>query len=232
MTKARIAIYVAIFAAFSMIGIVLAYQFRDHILFPVSGEKAASAPVMARSQQNLLVIHIDELNKPNPKLISVWVVFFAQHDRTFVSFKALHPDPLSPNPIIPVNVLFSLDENGAPSEAFLYWVRKHHLEWSAFVLIDQEGLEQISRHLQSGALDFIIPRSKDQRLTVWQQEAGLMNRLCLQMQENERTKNKFDWDGLIPHHMRSDLTFENAILMWNKIAPGNDPPYCEVYGLN
>jgi hypothetical protein len=57
MTKARIAIYTAIFLAFSLIGIALAYQFRYRILSPVSSPTVRTpAPVSA--QQNLLVIHM------------------------------------------------------------------------------------------------------------------------------------------------------------------------------
>jgi hypothetical protein len=230
MTKARIVIFTASFLAFLLIGFAIAYVFRLRIPSPVAQPNSAT-PLPVNSQQNLLVIHVDELGKPNPKLISVWVVFFVQYDSTFVSFKSLYPDPLAPRPILPVNVFFSMNAEGRPSDAFFKWVEEHRLEWTAYILIDQEGMEQISEGTNFPGLDFIIPHSKDQLQAVWQQEARLMDHLCTQFLPGEK-KPDIDWDELIPNHFRSDLSFENAILIWDQLQAANTPPNCAVFGLN
>ena len=231
MTKARIAIYAVIFLAFLLIGFGLAYLIRYRTMLPVASAPSVS-PLPANSQQNLLLIHVDNLSNPRPNLISVWVVFFAQHDQTFVSFKALYPDPLSPRPIIPVNVFFSLNEDGLPSEAFFKWVRDHDFDWKAHVLIDQDGLEYIADYMNNPELDFIIPRNKDQLQAVWQQEAQIMDRICLQLQSNTPDGQKLEWDALIPQHLRTDLSFEDAILVWNQLHENRPSTQCQVYGLN
>jgi hypothetical protein len=231
MTKARIAIYAGIFLAFLLIGFGLAYLIRYRMVLPVASAPSVS-PLPANSQQNLLVIHVDDLSKSNPNLISVWVVFFAQYDQTFISFKALYPDPLSPRPIIPVNVFFSLNEDGLPSQAFFKWVRDHELDWEAHVLIDQDGLEHIAEYIKVPELDYIIPRNKDQLQAVWQQEAQVMDRICLQLLPNKLEGQKFDWDAIIPRHMRTDLSFEDAILVWDQMNKNSSSVQCQVYGLN
>jgi hypothetical protein len=230
MTKARIAIFLASFLAFALIGFAIAYLIRFRMPSPVVNP-AIQTNTPATSQQNLLIIHVDELNKPNPTLISVWVVFISQYDQSFISFKSLYPDPLSPRPILPVTVIFSLNEEGKPSDVFLKWVSDHQLEWNAFVLIDQEGLAHISERVESPGLDRIIPRSKDQLQAVWQQEAQLMDHLCMQLQPRNK-KTELNWNELIPDHFRSDLSFEEAILIWSQLTTGGASPNCEVYGLN
>jgi hypothetical protein len=230
MTKARIVIFTAFFIAFLLVGYAIAYQFRFRIPLPVAKSMSVSSTPV-NSQQNLLVIHVDHLNKPKPMLISVWVVFFAEYDRPFVSFKSLYPDPLSPRPILPVTVLFSLDKEGKPSETFIKWIRDHQLEWAAYVLIDQEGLAYISDQTRAPGLDFIIPRNKDQLQAVWQQEAQLMDHLCKQLPP-QKNETDFDWDVVIPHHLRTDLSFENAILLWDQLKSASANPNCQVFGLN
>jgi hypothetical protein len=230
MTKARIVIFTASFLAFLLIGFAIAYVFRLRIPSPVA-QPASVTPLPVNSQQNLLVIHVDELGKPNPKLISVWAVFFAQYDRTFVSFKALYPDPLAPRPILPVNIFFSMNAAGEPSDAFFKWVEDHHLEYSAYILIDQEGMKQIADGTNFAGLDLIIPRNKDQLQAVWQQEARLLDHLCTQFLPGEK-KSDIDWHALIPAHFRSDLSFENAILIWDQLQAVSTSPNCEVFGLN
>jgi hypothetical protein len=230
MTKARIAIFIASFLAFALIGFAIAYLIRFRMPSPVANP-TIQTHIPTTSQQNLLIIHVDELSKPSPTLISVWVVFFAQYDQAFVSFKSLHPDPLSPRPLIPVTVLFSLNEEGKPSDVFLKWVSDHQLEWIAYVVIDQKGLAQIAEQVDSPRLDFIIPRSKDQLQAVWQQEARLMDHLCMQLQPGNN-KTELNWNELIPDHFHSDLSFEEAILIWSQLQTGSASPNCEVFGRN
>jgi hypothetical protein len=231
MPKARIALFSAVFLVFAIIGFGLAYYFRFRLPTQVTAAPQQDL-LVENSQQNLLVIHIDDLQDPDPNLISVWVVFFVSHDRTYLSFKSLYPDPLSNHYAIQVDNRFSLNQEGMPGEDFLEWVQKQSPRWTAFLIIDQVGLDSIASYLNSPELEQIVPRNHDQLTAVWQQEARLIDHLCQYMQLDTEKTTKFEWKQLIPEHIRSDLTIENALQVWDQIEIKNATPHCEVYGLN
>jgi hypothetical protein len=231
MPKARIALFTAVFLVFAIIGFGLAYYFRFRL--PVQPAALPQQDLLQEdSQLNLLVIHIDDFQKPSPNLISVWVVFFVRHDRTYLSFKSLYPDPLSNISTLPVYALFSINEEGMPGIEFLDWVKNQSPEWKAYVVIDQAGFDQIASFLNSPELEHIVPLNHDQLTAVWQQEARLVDHFCQYMQLDTEKTTPFDWKLLMPAHMRSDLSFESALRAWDQIEIDNVTPHCEVYGLN
>jgi hypothetical protein len=229
MTKARIFTFAAIFMAFALLGIGLAHHFWGRLSSP-SPRPASGSPLPDGVQQNILIIHMDDLDRPSPSLISVWVATYAAYERPFVTFKALYPDPLSSQRIIPLSIRFALNEDGAPTQSFLNWLRDQNLDWAAYVLIDQQGIIQLTDYLGSGDLERIIPRHRDQLLQVWEQEAQLMQHLCLRLQSKIPAKAEFPWKDMIPDHLRTDLTFEEAIVLWDQITAEKDALYCEVFG--
>jgi hypothetical protein len=235
MTKARIAITIAIvfFTAFTVLGFFIARGYGRSL----SVTKAASSfpsPDPA-SQFNVLVIHVDDLQQPDPQLVSVWIIMAAHYDSPYLSFKSLYPDPLSLRPPVPLQVLFSLDEQGIPSEAFMKWINDFRINMSGYVILDNSAFEQVGGWLTGEQMEWqnILPRNKGQFQKVFLQEGKLFETICTNISvETMDNRQPLRWSELIPNHFRTDMSFESMAVNWDKIASAAQQPHCEVVGLN
>jgi len=99
----------------------------------------------------LLLIQVDELEGEAAVLESVWLVGYGGQDGDLLFF------PLLPSQAgdgkerdQDLKAAFQVQAGGRPPSGFFNLLRDRNLDWSGYLLIDQKGLESISRTLEGG----------------------------------------------------------------------------------
>ncbi len=228
MNKLRIAVLIIVFLTFTLLGFTAARKIGSYVLVrPVA---AARATTTVPALQNILLLHVDDLNDPD--LISVWIVFTAQYDKTYISFKPLYPDPLNGFRQSPVRALFWLQGDGSLSAPFVKWLQDMKVEWGGYFLMDQQGLLQFNQKVtgQEFNLSALIPINQEQSRQVFQEEARMYQAFCdsLMTSTGAQTAGQ-GWPVSEQEHIQTDLNLETAIANWGQISAKQNPQ-CEVIG--
>lgn len=101
----------------------------------------ASLAVPTNGQRNLLVVGVDRLASPSPRLESVWLVVYfpGRSPVTLLPIYPALPGTLSQGEPA-LEEAFGMAPNGKPSAAFLRRLRQERLWWSGYLLLDEGGL--------------------------------------------------------------------------------------------
>ncbi len=227
MSKILIAIFIIVFLIFVALGFSAAGRLSNRLFADSLPASAIETPAM-KTQRNILILHVDDLNDPD--LISVWIVFAADYDKPYISFKSLYPDPLTGFRSAPVRALFSLQEDGSLSAPFVKWLKDSHVVWDGYFLMDQQGLTQFGEWMtdHQPALDPIVPINTQQAQLVFEKEARMYQDICDSLNSSAYlTRPEMQWSQMIPDHMRTDFSLESAVMNWSQIN-SMENPHCEV----
>ncbi len=229
MNKLRIAILITVFLSFTILGFTAAQRLgHDIFVKPVAAARETSS---TSSQKNILIIRVDDLKDPD--LVSVWIVFAANYDKPYISFKSLYPDPLTGFRPAPIRTLFSLQKDGSLSAPFVKWLQDMQVEWDGYFLMDQYGLTQFGQWMtgQEPSLNAVIPINREQSRLVFQEESQMYQKICdsLSLPVNPR-QPEMRWADLAPDHMQTDFDLKTAIVNWEQIDALQNP-HCEVLNL-
>jgi hypothetical protein len=96
-----------------------------------------------QTQTNVLFISVDTDAKPNPRLVSVWGLFFTSLNQNAAEFMPLYPskDPLK-DTILMSEFSFDQDVHLVPS--FLDLTQKaFQVKWDAYIVINQKEIDKI-----------------------------------------------------------------------------------------
>ncbi len=230
MNKVRIVVLITVFLACMILGFTAARHLGDSL--PVHPVAAAIDTPAAKPQRNILILHVDDLRDPD--LISVWIVFAADYDKPYISFKSLYPDPLTDFRPAPVRALFSLQKDGSLSAPFVKWLQDMHVDWDGYFLMDQTGLTQFGEWMtgKQPSLQALLPINSEQSRLVFQDEAQMYLDICTSLNAIAYLKRpEMRWSELVPDHMQTDFNFELAVLNWDQIN-SLENPHCEVIGID
>lgn len=188
-----------------------------------------AAPAQSH-QRNFLLIHIDDLNSPQPMLISLWMAFQTLYDSPSLTFKALYPNPLDSNAAM-VTAVPVLAADGRPSAAFLEALSGYQVKWNGYFLLDQQAVRALSAALGTETQAQVIDpaRIADLALSGLEAETLLLQGACHYLSNKELRAGKApSWKELIPAHFRTDLDFEEVMVNWDRLAGSALPPHCEI----
>lgn len=176
-------------------------------------------------QQNILLIHIDQLEKNQPKLISVWglILYFPEPK---IILQPVYPSPIGPESF-PLSA-FKITTDKTLNPRFIQQVSlQTQMAWDNYILMDHQALSFFAAELTSDEV-FSPSDLTDGVIAV---ERIYLSRLCEQFVALEHTAfQKIHWDHIIPDHWRSNLPFDEAILNWEKLTSPQSPIKCEVFG--
>ncbi len=159
------------FIPFSVFGFLFARlsSFGPGVLDPPVPQIGPATPT---SQVNILFISIDLSAKPNPRLVSIWGLFFAVGDYPSSQMIQLFPSDNSLKDAVLLSE-FSLDKNGHLQGDFLDITEKaFQLTWDYYSVVDQKGISHLMSQLHA------TPGNKDQEVTLQTNESALLNSLC------------------------------------------------------
>lgn len=111
---------------------------------PVMPSPDENKPV---AQNNILLVGVDDLESPTPRLESAWLILYITQTPHF-TLMPIYPDtpPKAGKPAQPVTdlaKLFQDDPQGPPGPDFFSELKARGLWWSGYILIDRQALSEI-----------------------------------------------------------------------------------------
>jgi hypothetical protein len=203
---------------------------------PSSHTAIPDAP--ANGQRNLLVIGVDRLDHPSPRLESAWLVVYFP-GRTPITFLPLYPQAAGEarRGIASLDKSFELTETGLPGESFFEQLSREQILWNHVLVLDELGLVGLLDYLGGVQLhgQFVDGKSAlEETPRAWQDQEGAVagqNRLlqaaCLQAGSRFRPKDALQFLQLVGDHLRSDVDLSELIQDWFSQVEGEPVLRCE-----
>ncbi|HNS63633.1 MAG TPA: hypothetical protein PKV95_07320 [Anaerolineaceae bacterium] len=204
-----------------LLGFFAARQFLD---IPPKPTQGSITPV-SQLQQNILVIWVDNMDNEKPALQTTWLLMLYKGNPASINFQLIHPSTGLPD--IVIKSLFSLDQNGIPSSEFISKVQdEFKIPIHNYVLVDVPAVNKIAAWLNISSLHF-DPADTD---TIIAEQTRILQAGCSFISSpNVISTPAFDWVALVPDHMRTDLTFDQAISTWKQLVDHYDTLSCEIF---
>lgn len=225
---ARPFLLVTLFLFCLVFGFIVSSNFYTAIL-PASQTVVSPTPISAirQPQMNLVVVHADNLNAPQPALISVWAVFITQTDSPSLVYKSLYPQASSG-----LANQFSFTSSGELSPTFLKALETFQFPISAYVLLDDQSISPLLKWLtnEEHALTPAVGAVSDQAALTLAEEKDLLEDVCgkLSLPAAQRGPQPA-WKSQIPDHLRTSLSFEDAAVYWDRVTLADPPSFCKAF---
>jgi hypothetical protein len=190
-----------------------------------SGQQITPQSTPAATQQNLLIIQLDEIKAPQPVLHAVWIAaYFKSANQTVVTITQLFPinqaTKLSNQNL---NTAFSISADGAPSTKFLKLISSADIKWNGYLMIDDAGALLVEEWLKNqGGLVF-----NQEDLTPPFLIRSSCDYLNNKVEFSGSIVLKFDWNQFDPH-FNTDLALDTLLAGWNGLFDDTRPIRCEV----
>lgn len=201
------------FLVFVLIGFLLAYRADSLSRLPLARRIA-----LQDRQNNLLLIHVDDLGVGQPVLRSVWVILrYRSESQTALTFLRLFPDPDVPQRGQKVSQAFALTNQGAPAPGFLRKMEEQGVKTSAFFVVDDEGMDQIGAWIQGTLGKFNA--SDDEEI--------LQGGCAVVGSESTESLPEFNW-LTFSEHLHTNLAFDDLMAEWSSLMTSPSPLRCEL----
>ena len=231
MKNIRPFIYTTLFIFCLVVGFIVSKFVFIPTVFP-STPTPVPVPVLTAfmKQGIVLIIHVDQLSKPKPGLISVWALFMSLTDPSSLMVKSLYPAVLIDKTSPSLSDSFSLTSEGKPSPAFINQLKSINLHWDSYLILDNQGISVLANWITGRIprLHAVNPNSNENIKTIIEEEENLVVDICnnLSVPVSQRGPSP-QWKLLIPQNMRTDLYFDAAAVNWERLTLSNPPPHCE-----
>lgn len=175
------------------------------------------------TQQNLFLIHVNDLQDESPQLVSVWALFLLYSDTPSLVFRPIIQQDLS-QPVSPTVQQFALCTDGTVAPDFIHALKtEHNLSVDGYVILDDEALRIFAQRFpgeQPTPRPFEVPRP-DERSTI-------MNMCAYLQPAAARQGVELPWEQVLPRHFRTDLKFDPFMANWIRLTQAPGAPICEV----
>ncbi|NMB88394.1 MAG: hypothetical protein GYA17_08525 [Chloroflexi bacterium] len=210
---------------------MIANEVGQNPLPPTSVSNASPAnPATPQNQENILILHVDDLTSQTPRLVSVWMAVVSYSDPSVIFFKSLYPRPVGDQGVIPFDQFFSLDGGRHLSANFVSNAQAYNIHWNGYFLIDQYAISSMYAYALGSSIDlFNEPATTpDQIQIVISKETGLLQAACNSIPTIANNNRVFHWSEFIPRHFRTQYSFEDLVFNWDRLISANNSPHCEV----
>lgn len=177
---------------------------------------------------SVILIHVDHLDRSQPRLVSVWYVslFFVDGAPPRVALAQMYPAPGIPGRNQAFERSFSLTREGDPSPIFLRGLKSQDIQWEGYLLIDDFTVQNVMEWT-NGAGDFTGLLGSTQSNPV--ESERVLKHTCEDFgQLEQHGPAPFSINDLMPAHFRSDLSMDEAWSYWNSITTSEAPIRCDV----
>ncbi|MPM68700.1 hypothetical protein SDC9_115634 [bioreactor metagenome] len=196
-----------------------------------SGAQSLST-ALASSQQNFLLVRVDDLSSATPQLVEAWVVFTAYSDPPQVMFMPLYPAyDASKNKTLAD--AFAVGSDGKLTSRLQQTIAKEYdFSLNGNIVIDSTGMNGLAGWFGiSGIQVNSVPATTDLEVhNILVNSQFFFENVCAQLKSGQ-AKTQFDsikWSKLIPAHFQTDLSFEQLMASWDRIVRGAAPQQCDV----
>jgi hypothetical protein len=225
-TRFRLFIFIAIFILCALTGFVSIQLLSPYFLHKNTGPASTPPATIYINQGNFLLVHVDT-STPEPRLVSVWAIFISKNTPPSLIAKSLYPDAATTEQIQKIKQTFAYSEKNGLSAGFLNAIQGYDWQWNAYMVIDNEGINQLSRWINNSAsIQFAGTTSSPQSILDSERELLLLTCKNLTLSDAERGE-KPHWQKLIPTHLQTDLFFRDAAVNWDHITFSSPAPDCK-----
>jgi len=194
-----------------------------------AGQTAALSTVTPGNQHYFVLIQVDELTAPSPRLAGAWFVslFATEGHPPTLTFTQVYPSQSHPERDQALERAFALDSQRNPSAGFWNEMQTFQIASEGYLLVDNQGLEHVFGWL--GETQGLDPVSMD-ILMQSQDRARRMQAGCQAVAlQSTQPDRPFTWDDLLPDHFQSNLRMEMALAYWQNAMNSGDTIRCEVF---
>lgn len=194
-----------------------------------AGRNAPDHSQLAARQRNLLVIGVDDLVSPSPRLAAVWLVIYQPGNPHFMLLP-VYPSQASTLPEsdgagTTLAQLFQLDESKTPRAEFLAALEGKGLWWTGYLILDKVALVDVFEFM-GGAGEFSeldgantiasLPSAAEDPQQALFSQARLLQELCgnvarMTVDDHWRLPYLF---SLIPEHAMTNLDLAQVKEEW------------------
>lgn len=229
MKKFAVVLIFGVFILFAFLGFKAASSAKQEEAY--SSMPANAATALASTQQNYLLIHVDDLSAQDPQLIAVWgaFVYYAQPNQVMFlpllpSYEAGINDPLYDS--------FSLGKNGEISKNFISQIQQEYdLQITGWVLVDNTSLAVFNQ--LAGSQETVIaaaqPENEDQKHILLLNAQSFFQNACTRLQNPPSDWiNTVPWSQIAPAHFSTNIPFETIMVDLQKLTSISTSNQCSV----
>jgi hypothetical protein len=197
------------------------------VVQPVGTEITFTNAVQDSGNKTYLLLELDDLSLPKPRLNSIWYVHLYPGDKPRLGFTPLVSIDMTENEDFKLLQQFSLDSNRLPTREFLHAVAKKGFSSQNYIMIDQISAASFLNWFAGKNFTDSVAIEKHTMTQYGQALRGLCSSLSL---PSERGIIDFPWSKVFPNHFSTSLQFtqvmENIAFLTSPV-----PPRCEMVPL-
>jgi len=211
--------------------VMMEYAYNDPVISELSS--TGSPPL----QQNILVIGIDHMDSPTPRLESIWLVLYFS-DSPHLTWMPIYPAyPAENQNTLQINQklanLFQLNQSKKPTQSFQEALHQQNLWWNGIVVLDKIAvtyLFEILAKSKNNPLftdDYLVqfsllPSVWDNPGQAMKAQTNLLYSLCLEVSQFQTLPDLFSQPEVIKNHVSADFDLVSFISQWQlRLAQGN-----------
>jgi hypothetical protein len=191
--------------------------------------------VPANGQRNILVIGVDDLEKQNPRLASIWLLIYFP-EKPDITFVPIFPDPIKSSISVNSNLVesFALNEDKSPNDDFVEQLNQKQLWWHGYVVIDSYTVDEVVNFFNQLNEEENLENRSISRLSRLDEfppeivvQTDLLNQLCIQAATLTDGTDISRILNLVPTHFRTDMSMVSIIQDWHSLASSESELICE-----
>ena len=231
MKKPTLLFGLLLFAACAIVGFLVASKSNTGSSTNNVGSVSA-ATALASSQQNYLLIQLDNMSQSSPKLIQSWIVLTYYSTPPQIIFLPLYPSyDSSQNSSIASS--FAMTSSGSISSKFAKSISDlYKVKVDGSIITDAAGINAIANWygisgIQAGTS---TAQTDDEKHALLLNSQTFFQNVCAQLKSGAALNQytSMQWSQLIPGHFQTDLSFEQLIASWDRVIRSGAPQQCDV----
>lgn len=231
MKKSGLVIALFLFAACAIFGYLAASK---------SGFGSSSADTnsitastaLASSQQNYLLIQVDDLGSTSPQLVQVWIVLTYYSNPPQVIFLPLYPSyDTSQNSDIANS--FSMNSSNQLTDKLSKKIASlYKVQVNGYIITDAAGENSIANWFGIAGIQPATTTAKtdDDKHAILLNSQTFFQNVCAQLISGGAANeySSIQWSQIIPGHFQTNLSFEVLMASWDRVIRSSPPQQCEV----
>jgi hypothetical protein len=201
------------FTIFAFAGFLLAVRADSLARLPVNSSITA-----LERQNNLVLVHVENIDSHQPVLRSVWVAIrFRSESQTVLTFVRLYPATDDPKAGQKLADAFGLTNTGAPAPVFFRQLNEQGIQSSGYMLVDDSGMQQVAGWIRLSAPK--VNTSGDDQI--------LQSGCAALAASSSASLAAFDWTTFAGH-LNTDLAFDEILNEWDQLITTGQSLRCEL----
>jgi hypothetical protein len=230
MKKPTLIFILLLFAACAVVGYLLASK--TQLGSPATSGVADDAALLSSSQQNFLLVRVDDLSASDPQLIEAWMVLTLYSDPPQIMFVPIYPRYDSGQDAT-LTSAFALDSQGNLAAKFTDKVASMFgVTVNGNILTDAAGMNAIAGWFGiDGIAAGTLPALSDsEKHTILLNSQTFFLKVCQQLKDGRAMQQyaSIYWSQLAPLHFQTDMSFEVLTASWDRVNHSAPPQQCDV----